>query len=414
MGKVYIRTYAYNAERTLRRAVESILAQTYPDFIYYLCDNGSTDSTGQIVEEYARRDSRIKPFHNKVNRNYRETEECLLLPTQLQDEDYFCSLDADDEYLPDFLEKMLSFMEQNGLDIAACGSIFINVSDENEVLGGRALAEDLILCGQSFAEKFTIYHPFMRTVWGKLYKGRTARSMVQDGTNDPEFPKAYGGDTFNAMRAFESADRAGILAGVLHKYFVSAGSTSYRYHPERIKSCLILYGETLRYLRAFGEISLANQDFIYGIYLDLIKSSAEVILTSDISDAQKLEAVRQLAASPYTKGLASWEHFGAQVGQEKEYMQVRQDFFAYLAYWLLSLEEVPDEQAESYCEIGEWVCAQAGFADGWLLFQKLSLQLLTEEGRLAEAREKLEILEDILPEDEDLREARKKIEGRKK
>ena len=42
---IYIRTFAYNAEKTLERAVDSILNQTYADFTYYLMDHGSTDGT---------------------------------------------------------------------------------------------------------------------------------------------------------------------------------------------------------------------------------------------------------------------------------------------------------------------------------------------------------------------------------
>ena len=59
---IYFTTKAYNAEHTLRRAVESILCQTNGDFCYHLCDNGSTDGTGEIIREYAKLDKRIAPL----------------------------------------------------------------------------------------------------------------------------------------------------------------------------------------------------------------------------------------------------------------------------------------------------------------------------------------------------------------
>ena len=56
---IYIRTHAYNAEKTIRRAIKSVLKQTFQDFIFYVCDNGSTDRTGKIIDFYAQKDSRI-------------------------------------------------------------------------------------------------------------------------------------------------------------------------------------------------------------------------------------------------------------------------------------------------------------------------------------------------------------------
>ena len=53
----------YNAEKWLRRCVDSILAQTYTDFELLLIDDGSTDGSGAICDEYAEKDSRVKVFH---------------------------------------------------------------------------------------------------------------------------------------------------------------------------------------------------------------------------------------------------------------------------------------------------------------------------------------------------------------
>jgi len=57
--KTVIFTMAYNAEKTLPRAIDSILGQTFQNFEYYILNNGSLDGTWKIIEEYARRDPRI-------------------------------------------------------------------------------------------------------------------------------------------------------------------------------------------------------------------------------------------------------------------------------------------------------------------------------------------------------------------
>ena len=58
--RVTIGVPAYNAERYLALALESVMNQTYEDIEILVCDNASTDSTGNIVREYANRD-RILP-----------------------------------------------------------------------------------------------------------------------------------------------------------------------------------------------------------------------------------------------------------------------------------------------------------------------------------------------------------------
>ena len=55
----------YNMERLLSKCIDSILAQTFNDFELILIDDGSTDRSGVICDEYATRDSRIKVIHKK-------------------------------------------------------------------------------------------------------------------------------------------------------------------------------------------------------------------------------------------------------------------------------------------------------------------------------------------------------------
>jgi glycosyltransferase involved in cell wall biosynthesis len=68
VSKIIVYTCAYNAEKTIRRTVDSVLSQSLGDFIYYLIDNGSTDSTSDIVRSYAETDGRIKALANKENK----------------------------------------------------------------------------------------------------------------------------------------------------------------------------------------------------------------------------------------------------------------------------------------------------------------------------------------------------------
>ena len=61
--KISVIVPVYNAEKYLHRCVDSILAQTFKDFELLLIDDGSKDRSGEICDEYARKDGRVKVFH---------------------------------------------------------------------------------------------------------------------------------------------------------------------------------------------------------------------------------------------------------------------------------------------------------------------------------------------------------------
>lgn len=68
LNTVIIRTFAYNAEKTIERTIKSILGQTYSNFVWYIINNGSTDHTGEIIKKYKEKDNRVKVIQIEQNR----------------------------------------------------------------------------------------------------------------------------------------------------------------------------------------------------------------------------------------------------------------------------------------------------------------------------------------------------------
>jgi glycosyltransferase involved in cell wall biosynthesis len=399
MAKVIVYTCAYNAEKTIRRTVNSVLAQTHNDWIYYIVDNGSTDRTDAIIHKYVERDSRIIPLANKQNHVWEPGNDWLSIITSHSRDAYFCFLDADDEYKPDFLEKMLAFMEANNIDIAACGNDLIDAKS-GRLTGTRALARNLIIEGGGFGEYFANYYRFTRTYWGKLYT--VAALTKYDYTRCPDV--AYGWDTLFTQEAFRNASRVGILAESLHKYYLSPHSVSYQLDDKRIVSDRILHDMAVNYLKdKAGQVSPRNEEFLLLVYMDALTSTLKVLLNSKLSDAEKLNALGEMFLCEHAKTLAAWEQFGGHFNNTREHTKQRSELFLAAAQWLLSRKEIADEQIGSYCELGEFLCAACENADGWLFFKKLFAQFLLDNGRTDEAREKIDELAELLPEDEDVK-----------
>ena len=124
----------YNAERFLAQAIDSVLNQTFANFELVIVNDGSTDSSKDIIFSY--KDSRIKYVENDknigvVNTLNKGVEHCIGR--------YIIRMDADDICALTRFEKQLRFMEKHP-DVGVCGS-WITLIDENGCVTGNNLSQ---------------------------------------------------------------------------------------------------------------------------------------------------------------------------------------------------------------------------------------------------------------------------------
>jgi len=118
----------YNRENLVGRAIESVLAQTFTDFEFIIVDNGSTDNSGKVADNYAEKDNRIRVIHRKRG-NIGSGRNAGL---DAANGEYIAFIDDDDWCEPDFLEFLHSLAVENDADIAICGATD-KVYDEKRV-----------------------------------------------------------------------------------------------------------------------------------------------------------------------------------------------------------------------------------------------------------------------------------------
>ena len=118
---IYIRTCAYNAEKTLQRAVDSVLNQTYQDFDIVLVDDCSKDRTRDWVQDYVNRyPRRIQTFYLDQNLGSPAKTRNWALNSGFIDGKYVVFLDGDDSIEPQYLERLHTLIEETGADVAVC------------------------------------------------------------------------------------------------------------------------------------------------------------------------------------------------------------------------------------------------------------------------------------------------------
>ena len=126
----------YNAERFLRESMDSVLGQTFSDFVFLVCDDGSGDGSLSILEEYACRDKRVRILSNERNLGTAGTRNRLLaaLPADCV---YVAIMDADDVCMPDRLERQLEFLKSHDEHICGVGSSLEIIDEQSRVTGFR-------------------------------------------------------------------------------------------------------------------------------------------------------------------------------------------------------------------------------------------------------------------------------------
>jgi len=187
---------AYNASKFIRKAIDSIINQTYSHFELLITDDLSTDATRKIIDSY--NDPRIKTFHNEKNLGYLETFNKLIALTK---GDLITFQDADDFSEPNRLELLLEEFEKDGT-LGICGSNFVRIDEKDrqieisdfplvhdEIFGGMpekfGFIGSALMIKREVYEQTGGYHTFFNRMgqedhyWGYLAMSRFKTKNIQ-------------------------------------------------------------------------------------------------------------------------------------------------------------------------------------------------------------------------------------------
>ena len=155
----------YNIEKYIENCIQSVLAQSYPDFELLLVNDGSTDSGPDLCRKWEQKDSRIR----LISKENGGVSSARNLGLDQSVGEYIFFLDGDDKLHPDCLKKLLEKMTPE-TDIVFCD--YAEVDDEG-------FASDLVLQHKHYEgivshteamEDLFKAHIYPRVVWGKLYR----------------------------------------------------------------------------------------------------------------------------------------------------------------------------------------------------------------------------------------------------
>ena len=136
--KVDVLVATYNGEKYLREQLDSIIKQTYKNIRILISDDCSKDRTQEILQEYEKKDDRIKIFLHDRNLGSNKNFEFLL--RQVESKFYMLS-DQDDVWLPEKIEKTIQKQKETGADLVFGDLEVVNEKLETEINGVYAIGD---------------------------------------------------------------------------------------------------------------------------------------------------------------------------------------------------------------------------------------------------------------------------------
>ena len=221
----------YNTEKYLRGCIESILTQSYENLELLLIDDGSTDSSGSICDEYAERDSRVRVIHTE--------NQGLLLARKTAFEnahgDYFIFFDSDDT-----VDKEIFAVINEEIQKSHCDMVFFDLS--KCFSDGTAAQEKL------FGKRKTFDKTNKRELWELLLSSRfnslcckCIRRSAFVYNFDTNFYRGYnrGEDKFLSAHMISQLSTFSYLPISLYNYniFASQMTKVYSYNDLRLTTC---------------------------------------------------------------------------------------------------------------------------------------------------------------------------------
>jgi glycosyltransferase involved in cell wall biosynthesis len=274
----------YNAEKYILEAVNSILNQTYRDFILIIINDGCTDGTMGIINSIY--DPRIQIINNEENIKLIAT---LNKGLALVETEFVARMDADDFSFPERLEVQLAFMRANP-DVGACGTWYDNIlADGTERKGGRYLPyhEEIL-----FKNLYQLH----------IIHGTTLMRMSVIRENnlrfDASFPHAEDYDFFSRM------------AKVSKLHNVQQSLYKIRHHVENVskKFSDVQEAGSNKVKRAlFKEIGVAATDYDLDLYREFMHQNYSVI--TGVKLTRILDLISDLIQSNSKSGYLPTEDF---------------------------------------------------------------------------------------------------------
>lgn len=238
----------YNVEKYLERCVKSIVAQTYKDLEILLIDDGSTDKSGEMCDDFQQTDSRIKAFHKQNGglsdaRNY---------GIEHSAGEFISFVDSDDYIDEKMLETLHRLITENDADLAVCSAM--DVFEGKEVTQVKEIKEFNLNKVESY--KYMLRGDGIPSACNKLYKRQTVGNV--------RFPvgKLYE-DGFFTPQILKKVEKTAVTSKPMYYYFRRADSITTKPFRKGDLDVIEAYDKCVKQVKELCPEALPYAEFRY-------------------------------------------------------------------------------------------------------------------------------------------------------
>ena len=262
-GLISVIVPVYNIEKYLSRCIDSILDQTYKNWEAIFVNDGSTDNSLKILEEYKKRDKRIKIIDKKNAGSGAARNDGI----ENSKGEYIAFLDSDDWYEKNFLEKLYNNLIENNSDVSMCNPkmTYDNIEKNSKINTYFFKNVELDKTPEKILGILA-----MPVVWNKLYKKDI---IVKNKIRFPNY--SFCEDVEFLYKTFLYVNKVSKIEDDLYNYYQRKNSATKKIKEEAIEQVYKVLENIERYIKNnFSDklefFYLYKVQFIYSISITLL------------------------------------------------------------------------------------------------------------------------------------------------
>ena len=251
MPKLSVIVPVYNTEKYLRECIDSILAQTFTDFELILVDDGSTDSSGAICDEYAGKDQRVQVIHQENGGVTRARKAAMRIAAG----SWISFVDSDDWISSDMFEKMPEKAASGASEIIVCDALieFPDKTEKAESLAADGVYEKAAMMDQIYPTMVMDRKSRRPGMAGWLCNKIFERNLVEKVFWSVDDSFVFSEDALCSYAAIFQCERMYVYRTPLYHYRQHTDSVMHQYNgTKRYRNLLKAYHAHAAMFKTYG------------------------------------------------------------------------------------------------------------------------------------------------------------------
>ena len=292
--KVSIIMPVYKVEEYVGKAIESIQAQTLTDWEFLVVDDGTPDRSGEICDEYAAKDERIRVIHKENG----GAPSARNLAIDMAKGEYLYFLDSDDWAEPTMLEEMYHLAKRDNAQLVVAGFYIDTYIGNGEYMTDDYVVEDAVY---SSREEFrrNAYKLFdknlLYTPWNKLFE---AKYIME---NNLRFPTTFWDDFPFNLSIVRDVERVTVTSGQYYHFLrARTESETAAYRPGMYEKREEEHGWMQELYRYWKVADHASTEMVARRYVERFIGCVENVTNpkSGMSEKEKRQEIRKMLENP--------------------------------------------------------------------------------------------------------------------